>query len=75
MTGVEIGENVPLRVVGIVHGYVDLVARFVGVLFHGEAVILMEDGFTEFAAVRLDDLDFPSVHWSCVMGDCNKREG
>jgi hypothetical protein len=40
------------------------VSGFVRVLFKSEAVILMEHGFAEFAAVRLGDFYFPGRHWT-----------
>src|SRR5690348_6241371 len=64
MTGIKVRENVPVSVVRIVHGHFDALTRRIRILFKGEAMILVEDRFAEFAAVRLGDLYFPGVHWS-----------
>src|SRR3954471_15950819 len=46
----------------VVHGHIETVAGGIGVFFEGEAMVLVQDRFAEFAAVRLGDLDFPGIH-------------
>lgn len=63
MTGIEIGEYMPVLVMDIVDGDVEFLTLRVTVLFHGKAVVLVEHGLTDLAAVRLSDFDFPGHHW------------
>jgi hypothetical protein len=44
------------------HGNLTALARGRGVFFEGEAMILVQDGLAEFAAMRLGNLDFPGRH-------------
>lgn len=62
MPRIEIGEDVPVVVVGVVHSHLQTMAGFVRVLFHNEAVVLVKDRLTEFAAMRLCDFDGPGFH-------------
>jgi hypothetical protein len=62
MAGIEIGEDVPMRIVRVVHRHVHAVAGFVGVFFKREAVILVEYGLAQFAAMGFGDFDFPGRH-------------
>ena len=62
MARIEIGEYMPVSIVGVVHGHIDAMAGGVGVFFEGEAVVLLQDGFAEFAAVRLGNFDVPGIH-------------
>jgi hypothetical protein len=50
----------------VVHGDFNALTGRICVFLEGEAVILMQDRFAEFAAVRLGDLDFPGRHWGIV---------
>src|SRR5260221_8426075 len=52
----------PVGILRVVHRDLHPVPAFVGVFFHGEAVILVQDRLAEFAAVRLGDFDFPGIH-------------
>jgi hypothetical protein len=62
MAGIEVGEDMPVVVVNIVHGHLQSVTGFVRILFHDEAVVLVKDRLTEFAAVRLRDFYGPGFH-------------
>jgi hypothetical protein len=53
---------VPVTIVRIVDGHFDALTGGIGVLFEGEAVVLVEHGLTEFAAVRLGYLYLPGGH-------------
>jgi hypothetical protein len=58
----EVRKDMPVRIVGVVHGDVHPMASFVRVFFKGKAVIFVEHGFAEFAAMRLGDFYFPGRH-------------
>ena len=63
MAGIEIGEDVPVRVVRVMHGHLDLVAGLVGVFFHRETVVLMGHRLAELPAVRFRNFDLPLIHF------------
>jgi hypothetical protein len=62
MTRIQVGEDMPVVIVGIVYRYIHTVTALVRVFFKNEAVILVEHGFAKFAAMRLGDFDFPGRH-------------
>jgi hypothetical protein len=54
------------------HRDIEPMTGTIRVFFEGVAVILLRNGFAEFAAVRLGDFDFPSRHGN--YGDKKSRQ-
>src|SRR5208283_2419500 len=63
VAGVEVGEDMPLRVRRTMHGHFQPLTLVVVVFFRLEQVVRMWDRLTDFPAMVLQNLDFP-VHGS-----------
>ena len=71
MAGIEVGENMPVFVVRVVNRDLQFVAGLITVFFHDKRVILVEDCFAEFTAVRFCDFDGPNFHeWNGLSVRC-----
>jgi hypothetical protein len=57
MPGIEIGENMPVRVVSIVDGDFKLLTYLIVILFRLEEVIFVLNCFTDLSTVWFEDFD------------------
>jgi hypothetical protein len=63
MTGIQVGEDMPLSIVRTVDENLEHLTLVVVVFFRFDQVIHVLDGFTKFPGVVLQNLDFP-IHGS-----------